>query len=256
MLESKLDDDIGTGSQLFASLTGSVMVQAAEIMRHTSDFWSASSISTFENMLRNVLLPRITQSHPDSNLELPFSANWGTSAEKGMIAMSIFLNDYELYNMAKNAILYSPCANLTGIISPSGQSSDSGRDQQHTQLGLGNYAESFQMLWNQGDDFYQYAENRLMAGLEYTAQYLSGVEVTYDKSFFSCHCDVLGGPWTGISSVGRDLTRGIYEMAYAHYTFIKGYKMPWTEKLVSETRAIAFKQLSGSFFGERGEWSV
>lgn len=208
------------------------MVQAAEIMRHTSDFWDSASIARFENMLRTVLLPPIMQSRPDPYLHLPFIANWGTSAEKGMLAIAIFLDDHDLYTTAKNAMLYSPCANVTGIISSTGQSSDSGRDQQHTQLGLSNFAESFQMLWNQGEDFYSYANNRLLAGLEYTARYLGGDDVPFDTNFFSCHCDVLGGPWKRISNIGRT-ARPIFEMAYAHYTIVKGLKMPHTERLVS-----------------------
>lgn len=168
--------------------------------------------------------------------------------------MAIFLDDPTLYTTAKTAILYSPCANVTGIISPTGQSSDSGRDQQHTQLGLGNLAESFQMLWNQGEDFYSYADNRLLVGLEYTAKYLGGHEVPFDLQFVTCHCEVVGGPWKAISNTGRHTIRPIFEMAYgqsffflqvvcaladgtftylAHYTVVKNLKMPATEELVN-----------------------
>lgn len=222
----------GNGAQLIASLTGSTLIQGAEIMRYTSDFWDPASVARFETMVREAILPPVTQTRPNDDQQLPFSGNWGTSAEKGLIAISIFLNDNHLYQLGKKAIQFAPCANITGIIGPTGQSSDSGRDQQHTQLGLGNYAEAFQMLWNQGDDFYSLADNRLMAGLEYEARFLGGDDVPFDTSFFTCHCSVLGGPWSKISQDGKDVVRPIFEMAYAHYTFIKGLKMPWTEKLI------------------------
>ncbi|EGG01983.1 uncharacterized protein MELLADRAFT_110561 [Melampsora larici-populina 98AG31] len=223
----------GNGAQLIASLTGGTLIQAAEIMRYTSDFWNPASISRFETMVREAILPPVTQTRPNEDQKLPFIGNWGTSAEKALIAISIFLDDHHLYQLGKKAIQFAPCANLTGIINPTGQSSDSGRDQQHTQLGLGSYAEAFQMMWNQGDDFYSLADNRLLTGLEYTARFIGGDDVPFDTNFFTCHCSVLGGPWKQISQDGRSLARPIFEMAYAHYTVIKGLKMPWTEKLIN-----------------------
>lgn len=153
-------------------------------MRYTSNFWDGASVARFETMVREVILPVVAQTRPNDDQRFPFSGNWGTSAEKALIAISIFLNDQHLYELGKSAIQYAPCANLTGIISPTGQSSDSGRDQGHTQLGLGNYAEAFQMLWNQGDDFYSLADNRLMAGLEYQARFMDGDDgVPFDPKY-------------------------------------------------------------------------
>jgi hypothetical protein len=65
-----------------------------------------------------------------------------------MLAAAIFLENTTLYNYGKTLILSSACANLSGSISPTGQSSESGRDQQHTQLGLGNYVEAFTAMGN------------------------------------------------------------------------------------------------------------
>ncbi|KAH9809625.1 chondroitin AC/alginate lyase [Melampsora americana] len=229
---SSLKQFKGNGAQLAASLSGSTLIQAAEIMRYTSDFWNPANVSRFETMVREAILPAVSQTRPNEYQQLPFSGNWGTSAEKALIAISIFLNDHHLYQLGQKAIQFAPCANLTGIIHPTGQSSDSGRDQQHTQLGLGNYAEAFQMMWNQGDDFYSLADNRLLAGLEYTARFIGGKDVPFETNFFTCHCSVVGGPWKKISQEGRSSARPIFEMAYAHYTVIKGLKMPWTEKLI------------------------
>ena len=52
-----------------------------------------------------------------------------------------------------------------------GQCQESGRDQQHTQLGLGHLAEACEVAWNQGLDLYGESDNRLLKGFEYTARY-------------------------------------------------------------------------------------
>ena len=63
--------------------------------------------------------------------------------------------------------------------------SESGRDQSHVQLGLGNMAELCQTAHNQGDySYWDLLNERLMAGYEYTATYNLGSEVEYDPSFY------------------------------------------------------------------------
>jgi len=229
----------GSDAQLASSLSGNTMVQAAELLRYTysaADFssgWTDSSIATFSSMVLNVLVPPTSQTTPTPEQEFPFEANWGSSGEKALIAFGIFMDNSDVYNLGSSLITTAACANLTGNIAASGQSSESGRDQQHTQLGLGNYAEAFQMLWIQGVDFFALDDNRLMAGLEYTAQYLNGEDVDYDPSFFRCDANLLGGPWSVISPDGRDLARPVFELGYAHYVGLKGLSMPNTAALIS-----------------------
>ena len=52
------------------------------------------------------------------------------------------------------------------IINEEGQCQESGRDQQHTQLGLGCLAEACEVGWRQGVDLYGAADNRLLRGYE------------------------------------------------------------------------------------------
>jgi hypothetical protein len=152
-----------------------------------------------------------------------------------MLAAGIFLENATLYNYGKELILYSACANLSGSISPTGQASESGRDQQHTQLGLGNYVEAFTAMTNQFDpnDFFAELDNRLLAGMEYTADYLMGGTVPYSESFTRCDADLLGGPWATISASGLTPIRPVWEMGYKHYVVDKGLSMPYTKALVS-----------------------
>jgi hypothetical protein len=160
-------------------------------------------------------------------------ANWGTSGEKAIIAFGIFLNNQTMYEYGKSLINNSSCANLTGTINPEGQSSESGRDQAHTQLGLGNFGEAFQMAWNQGDDLFSLLNNRLLIGYEYTAKYNLCKSVHYNESFYRCDAFLVNGPWPIISNTTRGEWRPIWELPYAHYVSIKGLSMPYTFQQVN-----------------------
>lgn len=168
----------GTDGQLAASLSGSNFVNAAEIIRYTypsssyTNGWTLASINTFAAMVRNVLVPPASLTTSTAAVANPFQANWGTSGEKFMLAAAVFGENSTLYDLGKQLILSSSCANLSGTISSTGQSSESGRDQQHTQLGLGNLVEAFKVMENQFDpnDFFAELDNRLMVGLEYEAK--------------------------------------------------------------------------------------
>ena len=75
-------------------------------------------------------------------------------------------------------------------------------------------------------------DNRLLLGLEYTAKYLMGGVVAYDESFVRCDADLLGGPWSVISTSGMTPIRPVWEAGYAHYVNVKGLSMPYTKALV------------------------
>ncbi|KAF7156244.1 hypothetical protein CNMCM5623_009637 [Aspergillus felis] len=230
----------GTDGQLAAALSGSQLVNAAEIIRYTypsSSYpsgWTSDSISAFSTMVQDILVPPASLTNTTAAVAYPLEANWGTSGEKFMLAAAVFTENTTLYNYAKELILYSSCANLSGTISPTGQASESGRDQQHTQLGLGNLVEAFQITTNQYDpqDLFAELDNRLLSGLEYTAKYLMGGPVPYEESFVRCDADLLGGPWPVISSSGMTPIRPIWEAGYAHYVNVKGLSMPYTKALI------------------------
>ncbi|CAK7237360.1 hypothetical protein SBRCBS47491_009949 [Sporothrix bragantina] len=229
----------GTDAQLAAALSGSNMVNAAEIMRYTYNtsagvsLWSADDIAAFSSMVTNVLVPPASQTAPTAVQPYPFQANWGTSGEKFMLAASVFTENRTLYEYAKYLMLNSACANLTGSISSTGQSSESGRDQGHTQLGLGNWVEAFTTLLNQNDptDWFAYLDNRLAVGYEYTAKFMLNKTVPYDDSFYRCDANLLGGPWTEPSSIDVWPARPVYELPYAIY-YERGVKMPYTKALI------------------------
>ncbi|KAL2823963.1 chondroitin AC/alginate lyase [Aspergillus pseudoustus] len=226
----------GSDAQLAAALSGSNLVNAAEIIKATY-IWADDDVATFSSMVTEILVPPASQYIPSEDVPRPFIANWGSAGEKFMLAAAVFTEDTELYDLAKTLILDSPCANLTGSISATGQSSESGRDQGHTQLGLGNYVEAFTTLLNQEDstDWFTLYSNRLAAGLEYTAQVLlQGDSLPpYDETFVRCNASLLGGPWAEISSDAIRPIRPIWELGYAIYADDRVVDMPYTKELIA-----------------------
>lgn len=107
------------------------------------------------------------------------------------------------------------------------------RDQQHVQLGLGNFVEAFTTLTIQQDstDWFSLLNNRLATGLEYTAKFLLGNSVPYDKTFARCNANLLGGPWNKISSTGTTPIRPVWELGFAIYS-ARGISMPFTKRLI------------------------
>ncbi|KAK2768511.1 hypothetical protein FQN54_000366 [Arachnomyces sp. PD_36] len=229
----------GTDAQLAAALDGSNLVNAAELIRATYNSsqypsgWASADISTFTNMVTQVLVPPASQTEPSEVQPYPFYANWGSSGEKFMLAAGVFTENTSLYEEAKDLILNSACSNLSGSISPTGQNSESGRDQAHTQLGLGNFVEAFTTLRNQNDeqDWFSMLSNRLATGLEYTAKFLQNETVPYDPSFYRCGADLVGGPWDEISSDDIYPPRPVYELGYAIYQDM-GIELPFTKSLI------------------------
>ncbi|KAJ7587957.1 chondroitin AC/alginate lyase [Mycena floridula] len=216
--------------QLASSLGPFMMTNAAEIIRYTSAGWTTSGISSFSSMLNNVFYPRL-----NNHTGVQYQANVGTGNTKAMMAFGVFTENTTMYNEAISLYSNEKCSGLSLDISSTGQSSESGRDQGHSQLGLGNLAESSQIAWLQGtNDLFSLLSNRLMAGFEYTAKYNLGNTVSYDASFQRCDANLLGGPFKTISTTGRGTFRPIYELAYAHYVSTQGLSMPYSLQIINK----------------------
>jgi hypothetical protein len=78
-----------------------------------------------------------------------------------------------------------------------------GRDQQHTQGGLGWTAEAARVVQSQGTDLYSFGDNLLLKAAEYTAKYNLGHDIPYDRNFYRCEAILVNGPWSGPSPIGR-----------------------------------------------------
>jgi Alginate lyase len=176
------------------------------------------------------------------------SANWGTSAMIGNISMAVFADDVTMFNDAVSTYkhgfqpLSGGCCGVTQYIDATGEDAESGRDQGHSQGGIGHLLEVAQIAWNQGIDLVTYNDNyglrtygvtganRLLLGLEYTAAYNLGNTVPYHPFFEYCNNVTIYS--NGISATGR-ATFGsqFWEMASSLFTSV-GVPHPYSAQVL------------------------
>ena len=217
----------GRDVQLSAGLNGFKFVNAAELMRHTYSAWKKEDVARFERMLREVVLPPIKDFATFAN------GNWDAACLATIMSIGVFCDDHVLFARAVDYYRHGPGnGRLTHYISETGQCQESGRDQQHTQLGLGLLAEACEIAWHQGIDLYAESENRLLKGFEYTAQYNLGHDVPFVPDV-----DTTGKyKHRKISTEGRSILRPIYEMVWNHYHIRRGLPTPFTGQAAAKLR--------------------
>jgi hypothetical protein len=219
---------IGHDKELAASLYGFKYVNAAEILQHTYAGWTPREIEQCRRMFREVFYPVIREFATFAN------GNWDTGCIKTMMALGVFLDDRAMFDRAVD-YFYSGSGNgrLTHyIINEAGQCQESGRDQQHAQLGIAHLAEASEIGWNQGLDMYGAVSNRLLKGFEYTARYNLGEEVPFEP-----YTDKSGKyEATAISDAGRGTLRPIFEMVWNHYHRRRGLDAPYTKQAAEKLR--------------------
>jgi hypothetical protein len=151
-----------------------------------------------------------------------------------MLAIGVFCDDRDIFD---RAVDYYHNGKGNGrlthyVVNEAGQCQESGRDQQHTQLGLGHLAEACEIAWNQGLDLYAANDNRLLKGFEYTAKYNLGQDVP-----FMPFTDTTGKyKAKAISAEGRGNLRPIYEMVWNHYERRRGVPAPFTRQAAEKLR--------------------
>jgi hypothetical protein len=215
----------GADAVLMAGLGPFKMVNAAEILRYTGAEWPDASARRFEALCREVFYPVIRNFAEYAN------GNWDTVAIKTMLAIGVFINDRGMFERAlRYYVNGAGNGRLTHYIDANGQCQESGRDQQHTQLGLAHLGDASEIAWHQGLDLYGYADNRLLTGFEYTARYLSGEEVPF----------VPDVDWTGMNRhrviSPRSPFRPVFEQIYAHFAKRMGIPAPFTEMAAAKVR--------------------
>ena len=196
------------------------LVKAMTLMKdHMRPSWN--------DMVRNALLPTIDKFDADS----PYAnGNWGAIVNRLRMACAIFLKDSVLYQQSIDYFLHAnDNGSLSNYVGESGQCQETGRDQGHSQLGLGALCDVCNMAWEQGDDLWGALDNRLMLGIEYSAKYNLGYAVPFETW---TDCTGLYNEWTEPGAMGRGRIRCIYDIPYQHYVGRKGLKMPYTKKLL------------------------
>jgi hypothetical protein len=236
---------------LLAGLEGFKIIYAMEILKHTycpvaAEQDVARQMQKIEAMFRNIFLPVLEKFYgrpPYTN------GNWGPIVTKTYLATGIYFDDYLMYEKAKHFYLNG---NDNGTIKhyidgETGQIQESGRDQAHSQLGIGAMAVVCELAWKQGDDLYALLDNRLLKGYEYVAKYNLG----YDDVPFRQWTDITGryNQWAAISDKARGQLRPIYEIAYNHYVNRKKLKMIYTGKVLEKIRPEGFSGDQPPAFG-------
>ncbi|WP_411827860.1 alginate lyase family protein [Luteolibacter sp. AS25] len=220
----------GKDAILCAGISGFKFVAAAEILRHTDSGWSEMEIARAENMFTEIYYPVCKDMADFAN------GNWALAALQTVMAIAVFTDDQAMFDRAVEWFHNGKDnARLTHyVINQAGQCQESGRDQQHTMLGLAYLSVIAEIGWNQGLDLYGAEDNRILAGFEYTASHNLGNDVPFQET-----TDTTGKyHHTSISPEGRGdfIHRPIFEMVFSHYKHRKGIDCPFIEQVIRKTR--------------------
>ncbi|KAL8842317.1 MAG: hypothetical protein Q9176_002706 [Flavoplaca citrina] len=90
-----IKDHTYSNAPLQTGWSGASWARAAEIIRYSNAGWSSSDITAFENMLRNVYLPKIIGGSKANG-------NWELVMMEAAQGISVFLNDASSYDKAMN----------------------------------------------------------------------------------------------------------------------------------------------------------
>ena len=217
----------GHDARLLAGMSGITFTNAAEILRHTQTGWSQGDQKQFERLLRDVFYAVIKDFYPTAN------GNWDASMIQTMLAMGVFLDDREMF---QRAVDYYMKGGGNGAIrkyfNEFGECQESGRDQAHTQMGLGYLGCAAEIAWKQGVDLYGAYDNRLALGFEYTAKYNLGHDVPYEPY----RSQEGRYHYREISDKARGRFSSIYERVYHHYHDRRGMEMPFTAQAIEKIR--------------------
>lgn len=233
---NKLKRMDGADQALLGGFNGFQLAYALELIRYNldgsiSDILTDTEFNQVSSMLRNVFLPVLEEFYATP----PYSnGNWGLTVTRTYLAFALLWDDIDMYH---KGIKFYLTGNDNGTLNnyidaETGQTQETGREQAHAQLGIGQIGSICELAWKQGDDLYSLNGNAVMKAFEYSARYNMG----YDDLPFKMMTDVSGknGMFMGdkIGSKYRGELRSIYAMGYNHYAKRKGLNMPHTKELL------------------------
>lgn len=224
------------GPTLTLSTAGGHMAQAAEILAHGFQGeagWSAGSIAKAQKWFKEVVYPYTSTGDMRS-------MNWGTSCVGSNMSFAIFCDDQQMFEDACNAYRHGfkntkdgACGVTQYLINKTGQCYESGRDQKHTQGGIAHLLENAMCAWNQGVDLVSYADYRIVAGVEYTAQYNLGYSVPWSTEV--PNPAELKHYWPDqISDEDRGKWSPMYYMCAKLFT-LAGAEHPYTKEVIASS---------------------
>ncbi|MFD8812307.1 alginate lyase family protein [Streptomyces sp. NPDC059627] len=210
---------------LAAGLYGWQFANACELMRDYSGF----DLAAAQSMLANVFYPlnnSFLTNHNDACIT-NYWANWDLCNMASILAIGILNEDKAKYDQA---VTYFKSGAGNGSIAHAvpylytdsdgyalGQWQESGRDQGHTVMGMGQMGAICEMAWNQGDDLYSYDSRRFMKAAQYVAKYNSGSDVPFTTYTWGTGQSCAQSSQTAISASSRGQIRPVWAMLHFHY---------------------------------------
>ncbi len=174
-----------------AAWAASVWPRAAEIVRHTSTFWTKEDIARFQKMLLTQYVPSlINGAEENGNKELCMS--------EALINIGVFADDRELFAQGVRmwrgrtpTYIYLKSDGAKPVAPPNGLPEsatwgnkgktpalvdgllqETARDPHHAAMGFASIVNAAETAWHQGVDLYAEQAARITAALEFQAQYL------------------------------------------------------------------------------------
>ncbi|MGW1778052.1 alginate lyase family protein [Streptomyces sp. NPDC002143] len=210
---------------LAAGLYGWQFANVAELMRD----YDAFDLSAFQEMMANVFYPlnnSFLTNHNDACIT-NYWANWDLCNTASILAIGILNEDSAKYDQA---VSYAKSGAGNGSIAHAvpylytdadgydlGQWQESGRDQGHTVMGMGQMGAICEMAWNQGDDLYSYDSKRFLKAAQYVAKYNLGNDVPFTTYTWGSGQNCAQNAQTVISASSRGQVRPVWAMLHYHY---------------------------------------
>jgi hypothetical protein len=223
---------------LAAGLYGWQFANAAELMRGYAGF----DLGRFKTMMLNVFYPlndRFLREHNDACIT-NYWANWDLCNMASIMAIGILCDDGAKYDQAvnyfKNGGGNGQIQRAVPFLYPGvegydlGQWQESGRDQGHTIMGMGQMGALCEMAWNQGEDLYSYDGRRFMKAAQYVAKYNLNMNVPYTTYTWGSGQNCAQQSQTVIGSGSRGQVRPVWAMLHYHY----GRRLLLDDKYISQ----------------------
>ena len=226
---------------LAAGIYGYQFANVAELMRDYPGF----DLARFKTMMLNVFYPLNNQfliNHNDACIT-NYWANWDLCTMNSILAIGILCDDGAKYDQAvnyfKNGAGNGSIRHAIPFVYDSeglAQWQESGRDQGHTVMGIGQMATFCEMAWNQGEDLYGYDNNRFMKGAQYVAKYNLGQDVPFTKYSWGSGQNCAYYEHTVISSASRGQLRPVWDIVHYHYTRRRYLSVPYISAMAASVR--------------------
>jgi len=226
---------------LAAGIYGYQFANVAELMRGYSGF----DLARFKTMMLNVFYPLNNQfllNHNDACIT-NYWANWDLCTMNSILAIGILCDDGAKYDQAVN---YFKSGAGNGSIKHAvpfvyddqglAQWQESGRDQGHTMMGMGQMGAFCEMAWSQGEDLYGYGDNRFMKAAQYVAKYNLGQDVPFTTYTWGTGQSCAQQSQTVISAAGRGQVRPVWDILHYHYARRRGLSVPHISAMAEKVR--------------------